>query len=141
VAETPPAAPPPEPPPPPPPATPAGPAPAAPRRSGGLLPGLVLSVLLHVLQVPLGLVVGALLFALARTAGGGEGLALYVSIVAGASLLLIGLSQLVYMVPAIVIARRRGRVELAQGLAIGLAVIFLLNAGCWGLFGATAVFG
>jgi hypothetical protein len=49
--------------------------------------------------------------------------------------LLIGLTQLVYMVPAIVIALRRGRTSLAKGLIIGAAVTFLLNAACWGAVG------
>jgi hypothetical protein len=54
-------------------------------------------------------------------------------IVGGILILLIGISQLAYMLPAIFIARRRGRYDLVQGLAIGAAVTFLLNAGCWGL--------
>jgi hypothetical protein len=104
-------------------------------------------VLLHLLQLPLWIVAGLLISAvqaLTSGAAGGQGqenLWLYISIAAGVCLLLIGLSQLVYMVPAIVIARRRGRADLAQGLLIGLAVTFLLNAGCWGLFGAVGSFG
>ena len=101
-------------------------------------------MLLHVLQLPLWIVAGAVLLAVQTLTSGGqtqENFALYVSIAAGVCLLLIGISQLVYMVPAIVIARRRGRPDLVQGLAIGLAVTFLLNAGCWGLFGAASGFG
>ena len=49
--------------------------------------------------------------------------------------LLIGLTQLVYMVPVIVLALRRQRRSLAKGLIIGAAVTFLLNAACWGALG------
>ena len=125
----------------PPPAPPASPPPG---RGGGFLPGLGLSVLLHVLQLPLWIVAGTVLLAVQTLTSSGqtrENFALYVSIAAGVCLLLIGISQLVYMVPAIVLARRRGRADLVQGLAIGLAVTFLLNAGCWGLFGAASGFG
>ena len=42
--------------------------------------------------------------------------------------LVIGVSQLIYMVPAILIARGTGRLGLAKGLAIGASITFLLNA-------------
>ncbi len=45
----------------------------------------------------------------------------------------IGLSQLVYMMPAILIFRRRGNTETAKGLVIGASLTFLLNAACNGL--------
>lgn len=48
-------------------------------------------------------------------------------------ILYIGLSQLVYMVPAILIFRRRGDTETAKGLIIGSSITFLLNATCNGL--------
>ena len=125
------------------------PPPAAPPpgRSGGFLPGLGLTVLLHLLQIPLWIVAGLLIFSVQALTSGPSGgpaqdsLWLYISIAAGICLLLIGLSQLVYMVPAIVIARRRGRADLVQGLTIGLAATFLLNAGCWGLLGVAGSFG
>jgi hypothetical protein len=49
------------------------------------------------------------------------------------SLLGIGLSQLVYVVPAAVVAKRRGAPAVAKGLLIAAAVTFLLNAACFGL--------
>jgi len=48
-------------------------------------------------------------------------------------LLLIGISQFLYMGPLIYLARRKGRVHVAQGLIIGAAVTFALNGACWAL--------
>jgi ABC-type Fe3+-siderophore transport system permease subunit len=45
----------------------------------------------------------------------------------------VGLSQLVYMIPAILIARRKGETETAKGLIVGASITFLLNATCNGL--------
>ena len=49
-------------------------------------------------------------------------------------LMYMGLFQLVYMIPAILISRRRGETETAKGLIIGASVTFLLSATCDGLF-------
>jgi hypothetical protein len=45
----------------------------------------------------------------------------------------IGLSQLVYMIPVILIARRKGETQTFKGLIIGASITFLLNAACNGL--------
>ncbi len=45
----------------------------------------------------------------------------------------IGVSQLLYMVPAVIIARVRGAHAMAKGFLIAAAVTFLLNATCFGL--------
>jgi hypothetical protein len=107
------------------------------RGAAGMLGGVGLSVVLHTLLLPLGLVVGLVLCAIdaATRSSAGPQLALCLTIGIGAVLVFIGVSQLVYMIPAVLIARRRGRVALAQGLALGAALTFLLNAGCWGLIG------
>lgn len=70
--------------------------------------GIRLTLLLHLIQIPMGL--------------------LTISI----SPAVIGISQLVYMLPAIRLARERNQTEKAQGLIIGASVTFLLNAACWG---------
>lgn len=44
----------------------------------------------------------------------------------------IGLSQLVYMIPAILIFRRRDAHETAKGLIVGASITFLLNSTCNG---------
>jgi len=42
-----------------------------------------------------------------------------------------GVTQIFYMLPAIFIARRRGRLGIAKGLIILAALAFLLNASCF----------
>ena len=44
-----------------------------------------------------------------------------------------GLTQLVYMIPAILLSRGRGETETAKGLIIGASVTFLLTSACSGL--------
>ena len=44
-----------------------------------------------------------------------------------------GLAQLVYMLPAIGMARVRGLNGIVRGLQLVAALTFLLNASCWGL--------
>jgi hypothetical protein len=46
----------------------------------------------------------------------------------------LGVVQILYMVPAVIIARRRDQPNVAKGLIIGAVVTFLLNAACWALF-------
>ncbi len=47
---------------------------------------------------------------------------------------LIGIAQLVYIGPAVIWARKRGRGGLAKGLIIAAALTFVLNSACWGGF-------
>jgi hypothetical protein len=42
-----------------------------------------------------------------------------------------GVTQILYMLPAILIARRKGRFGIAKGLIILAALAFLLNASCF----------
>ena len=72
--------------------------------------GLALTVLLHGLQVPMAMLSG------------------------GLTIFFIGLTQLVYLIPAIFIAASRERPGIAKGLLIGGSVTFLLNAACFGVF-------
>lgn len=48
--------------------------------------------------------------------------------------LAIGITQLIYMVPAILYARRKGRPGIARGIIIVAALTALLNATCFGIF-------
>jgi hypothetical protein len=72
--------------------------------------GLGLLLLLHLIQIPLA------------------------AASLGVSLIVLGLSQLVYVIPAVFIARRKGRPGIAKGLIIGAAITFLLNGTCTALF-------
>jgi hypothetical protein len=45
-----------------------------------------------------------------------------------------GVTQLIYMVPAILVARRRGNMGRAKGLIIAASLAFLLNGSCFVLF-------
>jgi len=47
-------------------------------------------------------------------------------------LLFIGAVQVLYMLPAWMIARRKGRHGIALGLVIGAALTFLANSACFG---------
>jgi hypothetical protein len=45
----------------------------------------------------------------------------------------IGLTQIFYIMPLVALARRKGKKDLATGLIIGAAVLFMLSASCLGL--------
>jgi hypothetical protein len=45
----------------------------------------------------------------------------------------IGIVQLLWMLPAWLIYRRRGQAETSKGILIIAVLVFLLNASCWGL--------
>ncbi len=51
----------------------------------------------------------------------------------------LGVTQSVYIIPVLVVARAKGSSEIAKGLFVGAAITFLLNAACvgytfWGVF-------
>ena len=48
-------------------------------------------------------------------------------------ILAIGVAQLIYVVPVALVYRNRGHMRALKGLMAGAAVIFLLNATCWGV--------
>jgi hypothetical protein len=47
--------------------------------------------------------------------------------------LAIGVTQLIYVIPVALVYRKRGRIRALKGLLSGAAVVFLLNATCWGV--------
>ncbi len=48
-------------------------------------------------------------------------------------LVFIGIVQLLYVLPAVFILRRKDRTGMMQGVLIGAGLTFLLNAACFGL--------
>ncbi len=91
-----------------------------PEQNGDVGKGVGLAFLLHLLQIPM-ILVYATVFSRVDD---------YATIT---PLPFIGLSQIVYMVPAILIARRKGKDDLMKGLIIGASITFLLNATCLSL--------
>lgn len=55
--------------------------------------------------------------------------------VAGLLFLGVGVSQWLWLVPLSRRMKAQGKVETAKGVITGGWIVFLLNAGCWGLFG------
>jgi hypothetical protein len=89
----------------PPPQEPPGP----PSHQAEIWRGIGLALLLHLIQIPLAAVTVFI------------------------SLIFLGLSQLLYIVPAIFIYRNKGRPGVVKGLIIAAAITFLLNATCTAL--------
>lgn len=81
----------------------------------GVLLGLLLTLVLHVVGL---VVVGSAL----DDHDGYKGLAL---------MMFLGVVQLAWMLPAILVARMGGMRALSMGLIIGAAVTLLLNGTCW----------
>lgn len=52
----------------------------------------------------------------------------------GASFWFLGISQLLYILPAIALCRYKQRDDLVKGLIVGASVTFLLNASCLTVF-------
>jgi hypothetical protein len=55
---------------------------------------------------------------------------LFVNLIA---LPLMGITQVLYIVPLVLLCRSKGRSKLAMGLIIGASILFLLSASCLGL--------
>ena len=82
---------------------------------GSVASGLGQTLLLHLLQLPM-----ALIFSITP--------------IGPLPLFAIGLSQLVYMIPAIIYFKKQRENETVKGLIIGTSITFLLNAACTGIF-------
>jgi hypothetical protein len=84
--------------------------------------GFGLSLLLHLFQIPI-----AILILIIYNKGEEQMYVIFPP-------MFIGVSQLIYQVPAIIIAAVYKKYHLVKGLLIGAAIVFLLNAACTGLF-------
>ena len=91
----------------------------------GIVSGIFFLIGLHIAAVILGIIVLLIHFSLV----GQDNyltLLLFGSFFAG-----LGIVQLIYVIPAIFILRRRRNFTLVKGVIIGAVVTALLNGGCW----------
>jgi len=51
----------------------------------------------------------------------------------------IGVVQAAWIIPIWLSYRKRGETETAKGMLIMAGIVFLLNAGCWGLIGTMSL--
>ena len=89
--------------------------------------GILIGCLLHFFQ----LVIMAIMFAIAANMPGKSGESLGYSAIAAP--FVAGATQILYMLPAILIYRSKGRPDIAKGILIVAAITLLLNASCFGL--------
>jgi hypothetical protein len=99
---------------------PAGVPAVPPSQAGGVVAGFFLAIGLHV----------AVLGGIALMGIGSD----ILLSAAGVGLLCIGATEWIYLIPAVIYARKRGRKALAKGILISGGVTALLNGACWGFF-------
>jgi hypothetical protein len=90
----------------------------------GIVLGMLLLIGLHFAALILGNVVGVISISIG---GIGSSIATFLLL----SLLGIGIAQLIYVIPAIIIIRRRRHWAVLKGVIIGAVITALLNGGCW----------
>jgi hypothetical protein len=90
-----------------------------PQPTGSAWWGIGLTLLLHLLQIPIAMLVSFV---------SSDPYAFFVP------LIFFSLTQLVYIIPAVLIARYSGKPHIVKGLLIGAGISMLLNASCAGLF-------
>jgi hypothetical protein len=104
-----------------------------PSQRGTIGDGVRLGLLLHLLQFPIGALLALATSLISPNPGG--------IMMAFVPPMIIGLSQLAYMVPTIVYEFVEGRPEIAKGLIIVASATFLLNASCFGFVMSPLIFG
>jgi len=90
----------------------------------GIVPGIFLLMGLHLAALILGSILGPILISIG-------GIGYYIASFLGFGIFGIGIAQLIYVVPAIIVLRRRREFALLKGLIIGAIITALLNGGCW----------
>jgi hypothetical protein len=90
----------------------------------GIVSGIFLLMCLHLAVLILGIIVGSISISIG-----------VIGSYAGTFLTWwffgIGIAQLIYVIPAIIVLRRRGEFAVVKGLIIGAIITALLNGGCW----------
>lgn len=93
--------------------------------------GLGLSIPLHIILLPLSIFFWRAMLCIAQIGDSCGAGGIY-------AIMIVGATQLTYMLPAILLAWLTGRIALMQGLIISAAIVILLNGACWGLLGLFA---
>jgi hypothetical protein len=88
----------------------------------GIVSGIFLLMGLHLAAVILGIIIGSISIG---------GIGFYIGSFLNLGFLGIGIAQLIYVVPAIIVLRRRREFAVLKGLIIGAIITALLNGACW----------
>ena len=88
----------------------------------GIVLGILLLMGLHLAAIILGIIIGSISIG---------GIGFYIASFLNLGFLGIGIAQLIYVIPAIFILRRRRKFTLVKGVIIGAVVTALLNGVCW----------
>jgi hypothetical protein len=94
----------------------------------GIVSGIFLLIGLHIAAVILGIIVLLIYISLVGNVGKDNYLGL---LLIWSFLGFLGIAQLIYVIPAIFILRRRRNFTIVKGVIIGAVVTALLNGGCW----------
>lgn len=90
----------------------------------GIVSGIFFLMGLHLVALILGSILGSIFISIG-------GIGSYIASFLGVVFFGIGIAQLIYVVPAIIVLRRRREFALLKGLIIGAIITALLNGGCW----------
>ena len=88
----------------------------------GIVSGIFLLMGLHLAAIILGIIISSIFIG---------GIGSYIASFLGLGFFGIGIAQLIYVVPAIIVLRRRREFGVVKGLIIGAIITALLNGGCW----------
>ena len=88
----------------------------------GIVSGIFLLMGLHLAAIILVIIISSI-------STGGIGF--YIASFLNLGFLAIGIAQLIYVVPAIIVLRRRREFAVIKGLIIGAIITALVNGGCW----------
>jgi cellulose synthase/poly-beta-1,6-N-acetylglucosamine synthase-like glycosyltransferase len=91
----------------------------------GIVSGILLLIGLHIAALILGTIALSIYLSVG-VKDNSQGLLLFAFLAAG-----VGIVQLIYVIPAIFILRRRRNFTLVKGVIIGAVITALLNGGCW----------
>lgn len=88
----------------------------------GIVSGIFLLMGLHLAAIILVIIIGSISIG---------GIGFYIASFLNLVFLGIGIAQLIYVVPAIIVLRRRREFAVIKGLIIGAIITALVNGGCW----------